>query len=110
MLSDLAVFLTLSYMLTGLFSSYLIASIDSTGGDHLGLMDTVGTLLAKIMMSLLIPVQSFFVSGHLAPGTLIEFSYLGNLLIFNIIFKGLPLALLGIWLYWRRELALAMKQ
>ena len=36
--------------------------------------------------------------------------YLGELLIFNIILKGLPLCLLGIWLYWRRELALAMKQ
>ncbi len=105
-----AVFLTLSYMVTGLFSSYLISSIESTGGDNLELMDLVGTVLAKIMMSLLIPVQSFFVTGHLATGTLIEFSYLGNLLIVNIILKGLPLCLLGIWLYWRRELALAMKQ
>lgn len=105
-----AVFLTLSYMITGLFSSYLIASIESTGGDNLELIDMIGTLLAKIMMSLLIPVQSFFVTGHLATGTLIEFSYLGHLLIVNIILKGLPLCLLGIWLYWRRELALAMKQ
>jgi len=105
-----AVFLTLSYMVTGLFSSYLISSIESTGGDNLEFMDMLGTLLAKIMMSLLIPVQSFFVTGHLATGTLIEFSYLGNLLIVNIILKGLPLCLLGIWLYWRRELALAMKQ
>ena len=105
-----AVFLTLSYLLTGLFSSYLISSIEATGGDNLEFLDRVGSTLARIMMSLLIPVQSFFVSGHLATGTLIEFSYLGNLLIFNIIFKGLPLALLGIWLYWRRELALAMKQ
>ena len=62
------------------------------------------------MISLLIQVQDFFVTGHLATGTLIEFSYLANLLIFNIILKGLPLCLLGIWLYWRKELALAMKQ
>ena len=41
---------------------------------------------------------------------LIEFSYLGHLLFFNIILKGLPLCVLGIWLYWRRELALTMKQ
>ena len=105
-----AVVLTLSYMLTGLFSSYLIVSIESTGGDNLEFMDRLGSLLAKIMVSLLIPVQDFFVSGHLSTGTLIEFSYLGNLLIFNIILKGLPLCLLGIWLYWRRELALSMKQ
>ena len=105
-----AVFLTLSYLVTGLFSSYLISSIEATGGDDLVFLDRMGTLLAKIMISLLIPVQDFFVSGHLSTGTLIEFSYLGNLLIFNIILKGLPLCLLGIWLYWRRELALAMKQ
>ena len=73
-------------------------------------MDRVGSVLAKVMISLLIPVQDFFVSGHLATGTLIEFSHLGSLLIFNIILKGLPLCLLGIWLYWRRELALSMKQ
>ena len=105
-----AVFLTLSYLITGLFSAYLISSIDATGGDNLTFMDQAGSLLAKIMMSLLIQVQDFFVSGHLATGTLIEFSYLGNLLIFNIILKGLPLCLLGIWLYGRRELALAMNQ
>ena len=105
-----AVFLTLSYMITGLFSTYLISSIESTGGDNLDFMDWLGTLLAKVMISLLIQVQDFFVTGHLATGTLIEFSYLANLLIFNIILKGLPLCLLGIWLYWRKELALAMKQ
>ena len=105
-----AVFLTLSYLVTGLFSSYLIRSIDATSGDNLDLLDRVGSSLAGIMVSLLIPVQDFFVSGHLSTGTLIEFSYLGNLLFFNIILKGLPLCLLGIWLYWRRELALAMKQ
>ena len=105
-----AVFLTLSYLVTGLFSSYLIRSIEVTSGDNLDLMDRVGSSLAGLMVSLLIPVQDFFVSGHLSTGTLIEFSYLGNLLFFNIILKGLPLCLLGIWLYWRRELALAMKQ
>ena len=105
-----AVFLTLSYLITGLFSSYLLASIDATGGDNLEFMDQVGTFLAKLMVSLLIPVQDFFVSGHLATGTLIEFSYLGSLLFVNIVLKGLPLGLFGIWLYWRRELALAMKQ
>ncbi|MBQ9337434.1 MAG: hypothetical protein IJS14_09080 [Lentisphaeria bacterium] len=105
-----AVFLTLSYLVTGLFSSYLIRSIEVTSGDNLDLLDRIGSSLAALMMSLLIPVQDFFVSGHLSTGTLIEFSYLGNLLLFNIILKGLPLCLLGIWLYWRRELALAMKQ
>ena len=105
-----AVFLTLSYLITGLFSSYLISSIEATGGDNLEFLDRVGSGWAGVMTSLLIQVQNFFVSGHLATGTLIEFSYLGHLLVFNIILKGLPLCVLGIWLYWRRELALTMKQ
>ena len=105
-----AVFLTLSYLVTGLFSSYLISSIEANGGDSLEFLDRMGAILSGIMTSLLIQVQNFFVSGYLATGTLIEYPYLVHLLIFNIILKGLPLCILGIWLYWRRELALAMKQ
>ncbi len=106
-----AVFITLSYVVTGLFSSYLITSIESAGsGESMAFLDVVGSWLASLMISLLIPVQNFFVSGLLSTGTLIEFSYLMRLLFFNIILKGLPLCLLGLWLYWRRETALAMKQ
>ena len=106
-----AVFITLSYVLTGMFSSYIISSIDATSeGIDVNLLDAIGTYTGRVMMSLLIPVQSFFVSGSLATGELIEYSLIAHLLIFNIILKGLPLCLLGIYLYWRREAALAMKQ
>ncbi len=106
-----AVFITLSYVLTGMFSSYIISSIDATSeGIDVNLLDAIGTCTGRVMMSLLIPVQSFFVSGSLATGELIEYSLIAHLLIFNIILKGLPLCLLGIYLYWRREAALAMKQ
>ncbi len=106
-----AVFITLSYVVTGLFSSYLISSIESAGSEgELAFFDALGSGLAALMMSLLIPVQNFFVSGLLSTGTLIEVSYLMQLLFFNIILKGLPLCLFGLWLYWRRETALAMKQ
>ena len=106
-----AIFITISYVLTGMFSSYIITSIDTTSeGIEVNLLDAIGTYTGKVMMSLLIPVQSFFVSGSLATGELIEYSLMMHLLIFNIILKGLPLCLLGIYLYWRREVALAMKQ
>ncbi|MBO7147085.1 MAG: ABC transporter permease [Lentisphaeria bacterium] len=105
-----AVFITLSYLLVGLFSSYLITTIEATGGEATEVMDKIGMALSSLMMSFLIPIQSFFVSGFLSTGTLIEYSYLANLLVFNIILKGLPLCIFGIWLYWRRETALAMKE
>ena len=76
----------------------------------MNLLDAIGTYTGKVMVSVLIPVQSFFVSGSLATGELIEYGMIAHLLIFNIILKGLPLCLLGIYLYWRREVALAMKQ
>ena len=94
-----------------LYHSYIISSIDATSeGIDVNLLDAIGTCTGRVMMSLLIPVQSFFVSGSLATGELIEYSLIAHLLIFNIILKGLPLCLLGIYLYWRREAALAMKQ
>ena len=106
-----AIFITISYVLTGMFSSYIITSIDSTSeGVDVNFLDAVGTYTGKVMMSLLIPVQSFFVSGSLATGELIEYGFIMQLLVFNIILKGLPLCALGVYLYWRREVAQAMKQ
>lgn len=106
-----AIFITISYVLTGMFSSYIISSIDSTSeGIDVNLLDAVGTYTGKIMMSLLIPIQSFFVSGALATGELIEYGFMAHLLIFNILLKGLPLCILGIYLYWNREVAQAMKR
>ena len=106
-----AIFITISYVLTGMFSSYIITSIDSTSeGVDVNVLDAVGTYTGKVMMSLLIPVQSFFVSGSLATGELIEYGFIMQLLVFNIILKGLPLCALGVYLYWRREVAQAMKQ
>ena len=94
-----------------MFSSYIITSIDSTSeGIDVNYLDAIGTYTGKVMMSLLIPIQNFFVSGSLATGELIEYRFIVQLLVFNIILKGLPLCALGIYLYWRREVAQAMKQ
>lgn len=103
-----AVFLTLSYILAGLFSSYLGANLDMLEGSDF--LDATGTLLAYTMSHLLISVESFGVSDYLASGTLIEYGLLLHLLFVNVILKALPVCLLGVWLYHRRELALTMKQ
>ena len=103
-----AVFLTLSYILAGLFSSYLGANLDLSPGAEF--LDVAGGVLAFAMSHLLISVQSFAVSDYLATGTLIEYGMMLHLLFVNMIIKVLPVCLLGVYLYHRRELALAMKQ
>ena len=103
-----AVFLTLSYILAGLFSSYLGANLDFS--PDMEFLDAVGAGLAFVMSNLLISVQSFAVSDYLATGTLIEYGLMLHLFFVNMIIKVLPVCLLGVYLYYRRELALAMKQ
>ena len=51
--------------------------------------------------------ESFGISDFVANGELIELSVIGSAILFQIILKGVPLALLGAWLYNRRELSLA---
>ena len=56
---------------------------------------------------MIIPLQKFGISDAIANGELIELSVIGSAILFQIVLKGVPLALLGAWLYNRRELSLA---
>lgn len=105
-----AIFMSVSYGVLCLASNYMFTSLQSMDGVPLDFGEKVGKYLSQALMALLIPVQDFFLTTQLSTGQLIEFSTVGHLILYHLIFRGLPVFLLGAWLYYRRELALAMKR
>ena len=70
-------------------------------------MDQYGYVLGRILLTAVIPLQKFSMSEFVANGELIELSLMWNVILFQVILKGLPLVLLGIWIYSKREFAMA---
>ena len=101
-----AIFMVISYLLFGSFSTLLTDQefYASTAWDHLG------QGLAKLLLMVVIPLQGFDVTDLLSSGELIEFNYIGKLFLYYFVLRGMPLFLLGIWLYRRRELGLAVRK
>ncbi|MBN1864809.1 MAG: ABC transporter permease [Victivallales bacterium] len=109
-----AIFSVFGYLLLGFFSSYLIgidrkmASMGATSGDTF--IDTLGNAVSRFLMFLLVPMEKFEVSSQLADGELIEYSYIGNIIIFNVFLKCAVILALGLWIYRRRELGLVVRK
>ena len=78
--------------------------------ESANILDKIGGATGHVLGSLLIPIQDFFLSSLLSGGELIEFSYMAELLVFNVILKGLPLCILGLIFYRNREAALLMRK
>ena len=100
-----AVFMVASYLLFGAFSVYMVnLEYVGTAADRFGQM--VGRLLLKVV----IPLQNFDVSSVIADGVLVEWSWIGGLILNMIVLRALPLVLLGIFLYRKRELGLIIRK
>lgn len=102
-----AIFITISYMAFGFFASFLISNEAMYGGLDMPAMDLYGYYLGRALHFTIIPLQKFGISNYVANGELIELSMIGSAILFQIVLKGVPLALLGAWLYNRREFSLA---
>ena len=59
---------------------------------------------------MVIPIQNFEVTNFVANGELIEFSFIGGLIWSYLLLRALPLFLIGIWLYRKRELGLVIRK
>ena len=70
-------------------------------------MDQYGYILGQVLLSVVIPIQKFSMSEFVANGELIELWTMGTVFLFQVIVKGLPLVLIGMWIYSKRELAMA---
>ncbi len=100
-----AVFVVIGYLLFGSFSVYMVNQEYISGAaDH------IGQFIAKILLKVVIPIQSFDVSAQVSDGQLIEWSFVWQLLFSLIICRGVPLLLLGLYFYRRRELGLVIRK
>ena len=100
-----AVFVEIGYLLFGSFSVYM------TGLTYLGsAADRFGVLVAKLLLVVVIPLQAFEVTGAVATGELIEWSFIGTLVWYYFLCRALPLFLLCIWIYRKRELGLIIRK
>lgn len=101
-----AIFMVVSYLLFGSLSMILTDTsfFISTAWDK------IGNILARCLLTVVIPLQNFDVTDMLSGGELIEFSFIGKLFFEYFLLRGVPLFLLGIWLYRRREMGSAVRK
>ena len=103
-----AIFFTLCYIAYGAFSLFLQGPIKNYGSvAAMPGMDKFGYIFSEILLTAVIPVQKFSMSEFVANGELIELSMIGAVILYQVVLKGVPLALLGIWIYTKREFAMA---
>ena len=100
-----AIFTVLSYMFLGSVAPLILTTRQlANPARHLGYW------IGKAAMQVVVPLQEFEISQKIAKGELVEWLYLGGLTLNYFILRALPLILLGLWLYWRRELGLVVRK
>ncbi len=100
-----AIFVVISYLLFGSFASFM-AETTFFGNAA----DYIGYYVGKLLLLVVIPVQQFGVTDLLAGGELVEFSLIGRLFFAYFVLRALPLFLVGIYLYRRREMGLVVRK
>ncbi len=100
-----AVFMVASYLLFGAFSVYMV-NLDYVGTAA----DRFGQMVGRLLLKVVIPLQNFDVSSVISDGVLVEWSWIGALVLNMIVLRALPLVLLGIFLYRKRELGLIIRK
>ncbi|MBR2720439.1 MAG: ABC transporter permease [Lentisphaeria bacterium] len=101
-----AVFMVVSYLLFGSLSMILTDESFFTAN----IWDHAGKFLASVLLMIVIPLQQFDVTDLLSNGELIEFSLIGELFGKYFLLRGVPLFLLGMFFYWRREMGAAVRK
>lgn len=96
-----AIFMSVAYLFFGSFASYLAESAAD---------DKMFKLLSDILLFFVIPLQKFGVTDMVSRGELIEFSFMGMLILSYFILRTLPLILIGILIYKRREFGLVVRK
>lgn len=92
-----ALFASCSYIIIGALASFVLS-----GGE---------SIISYFMKIFFISGESFDVSSLVSGGRLIEFSLIFNQFFFQtLVLKGIPFALVGIWIYSRREIGLVVKK
>lgn len=101
-----AVFVSICYLVFGFVSSFM------TDKDYYinNAMDRVGQWIARAILNVVVPLVNFDVTDLIADGELVEWSLIWHLASSCLLIRALPLALFGIYFYWRREIGLEIKK
>ena len=100
-----AIFVAISYMLFGSIAKSMVNQ------EYLaGIADHFGQWIAQLLLWIVIPLQAFDVSGLVANGEVVELAYFWRLFLHYFIIRAVPLFLLGMILYRRRELGLVIRK
>lgn len=97
-----AIFLSVAYLFFGSFATYLAESASAS--------DTFIKILSDVLLFFVIPLQKFGVTDMVSKGELIELSFMGMLILSYFILRTLPLVLVGMFIYKRREIGLVVRK
>ena len=100
-----AIFAVLSYMFLG-----SVAPLIMTTSQLADPSKYAGYWIGKVIMKIVAPLQEFEISYKIASGELVEFGYIGGLFCEHFLLQALPFIVLGVFLYWRRELGLVIRK
>ena len=102
-----AVFVVLSYLLLGIFATFVIDS-DSASEEEPSrfeaFQEAVGRITGRTLLLGIIPMHKFEVTDEVANGELVESKFIAKTFFEFFILRGLPIFLVGVWLYRRREM------
>jgi hypothetical protein len=102
-----AVFVVLSYLLIGIFATFVIDS-DSASEEEPSqfekIQEVAGRMMGHALLWGIIPMHKFEVTDEVANGELIEAKFIAKTFFEFFILRGLPIFLVGVWLYRRREM------
>ncbi|MBR2509311.1 MAG: hypothetical protein IKB71_06145 [Lentisphaeria bacterium] len=96
-----AIFMSIAYLFFGSFAIYLAES----AADEAWLR-----ILSDVLLFFVIPLQKFGVTDMVSNGELIELSFMGKLFLSYFVLRTLPLVLIGMYIYKRREIGLVVRK
>ncbi len=116
----IAVFLVVSYLFFGGISDFLVtgevemAELDELEETQAAFTTSLDTKISRYVSHALLTVipapQKFEVSDLVSSGQLVEVSLMWRIILQYLLFRGMPVCLLGIWIYTVREVGLVIRK
>lgn len=104
----MGIFLSFVYVTVSLSTRFLLEIFEKTVVTPHGFMEKVGFYSSKFFEDILIDPAAYSPGPELASGELIEWGAVGMLYLLSLI-RVLPFMAIAVYVYYRRELALAVK-
>lgn len=105
---SMGLFLTFVYVVISISTHFLLDIFEKTVVTPRELSEKIGYYSSKFFNEVLIDLPAYSPGSELASGELIEWSRIGMLFLLSLL-RVLPFLLVGMYVYHKRELALAVK-